>query len=1117
MYLFFNKWHHVPICQIKKVIRKMKLSIFFSIVSILCASAVTDSYSQIAKLSLNLKEVTVEEALDVIKQQSEYSFWYRSGEINLNRKVSVSVNEQNIYAVLNKVFADQEVSYFIDNNHVIIYKSPQSADGKTIQQEGRKVTGVVADDTGASMPGVNVVLKGTTIGVVTDIQGRYSINVPNSESILVFSFIGYESIEENAGGRQSINVTLSEITTELDEVVVIGYGTVKKRDLTGSVASVTSKDFAHQPVISSSQALLGRAAGVTVNTTMGAPGEGDKIRIRGNNSLNGSNAPLCVVDGYFGDINMVHPSDIQSVEVLKDASATAIYGSRGANGVIIITTKRGDQSKPKITITSNIGYSKLPESKKYDLLNAGEYAKFINEYDGLEYYTQAEIQAFERNGGTDWQDEIFQTGVIQDYQVSVAGGGNKVRYYLSGNYTDQTGIITNTDWSRYAFRANIDAELSKKFDLGVSMYAQKTNKLNAKFGEGRDKTTSSIWQSIIWSPTESIYEADGSYNTHDMYGSTGLNPVMLSNAPELRNINSSIKIIGDLKYKIIDGLTFNLIGTIGQSANEFRSFQPKTMTTDTKDNAEREYDTNVDWQINALLNYSKTFAGKHNVSAMLGFEESSYESNSFRAIAGDLALVSNTYYNLGLARSKNISSGYGNGALRSFFGRANYNYASKYFFTATYRADGTSRLSKENRFEYFPSMAIAWRASEEDFINDLGIFDNLKFRGSWGQTGSQAFGSYKTMSALGTTNFRFPPGETSNTAGYSVRTPGNEDLQWERTTQIDVGVDMSFFNSRLSLSLDYFIKNTDRLLTNKQLPKYAGGGSTLFNFGEVENKGFEANINYMLINRSDFQWNVNLNGFTMQNKVLNTGEQERLEGDTFASGVLSSSPFIIMKGEPIGSIFGYKYLGLWKTSEAAQAQEFGQNPGDSRYEDLDGNKEYGANDYQVIGHSAPKFSWGFNNTVFYKNFELNVMLQGVHGNDILNLTYATAGSVVDMSRTITLKEATNRWTPNNQDAEWAAKSTTSKTQMNSSQWIQDGSYVKLRNLSLSYYLSPEIIKIGGLKLSISVQNLFTITKYKGYDPEVSSVASSLAEISSGLDFGVYPTARTFTFGATLDF
>jgi TonB-linked SusC/RagA family outer membrane protein len=984
------------------------------------------------------------------------------------------------------------------------------------QQSG--IAGYVYDVAGEPIPGVNVIVKGTSNGTVTDLDGRFTLNVAAGTELEI-SYIGFETQIVKAAAN--LRIVLQEDTQRLEEVVVVGYGTSKKSDLTGAVTSVSAKAFLDQPASSVNSVLSGRAPGVQVRRSNGAPGQGSTIRIRGANSLLGNNDPLIVVDGNYGGLPNMY--DIESIEILKDASATAIYGSRGANGVILVKTKRGTQeTKPTVRIYSDVSINQV--TQRYDVMDAYDFAEYNNRI-GAYPFTSAELDRLKANGGTDWQDQVFRQGIAQTYKAVFSGGTKNVKYYVSPSYSKSTGIIQNTEAGGYGLSAKVDMDLSDRITVQLESGVSHSSSLNnTDMGQGGSKTSLPLLAALAWAPSEPVYNDDGSFHRLGISTGTLLNPLLMTTNRRTGYGNSGSG-IGNIRIKLIEGLVFDAKGSVSFGASGGRNFESLEYNG-VNPTADQSSGESLSWLVNAYLTYTRSFAGKHNLSLMAGFEETKSESQNFSATAIVLPLETVGWYNLGLAAPNiSVGSGYGNSAMRSFFGRFNYNYASRYYLTANYRADGSSKFKGDNQFGYFPSFSLAWRLSEEDFIKDLDLFQNLKLRGGWGVTGSQAVDTYATYTTLGGRGFYW--GDV-NYAGYYAQVGGNPNLKWESTKQVDLGFDLTTLDGRLEFAFDYYKKQTSDLLAPVSVPAYNGGDSeygrtnVISNVGSTENEGFEVNINYDVLRTKDFTYDVNLNGAVNRNKVIDIGDETMLYGRTYASGLTSVSPFVLISGQPIGTIWGLNYLGIWQENEAAEAAKFQQEPGDYKYEDLNGNNNYDSEDNQVIGNTNPKFTWGFNNHVNWKNFDLNVLIEGVHGRDVMNWSRMLGAHRIDFSQLITLSDGKNRWTPANPNAEFAKIGNTNRVAPLSSQFVEDGSYVKLRNISLAYRIPKNIISFANIKLSVSAQNLLCITKYKGYDPEISSTSDNssdngVADANSGMDWFAYPNPKSVSFGISLEY
>ncbi|MDR1102205.1 MAG: TonB-dependent receptor [Tannerella sp.] len=1068
--------------------------------------------SQNARVSLNKQQASLRDVLDEIEQQTDYLF-ISNTDISLERKVSVHVKNKPVREVLDRLFENSDLAYAMEGVNVIITRKAVSPETGAMQQPaGKRITGVVTDAAGEPIIGANIMEKGTTNGTVTDIDGKFTLGVAGNNAVLQISFIGYTAQEITVGNRLQFNVTLSEDSEMLEEVVVIGYGTVKKSDLTGSVSSVTSRDFLDQPASAVASVLSARAAGVTVAKTHGQPGGGVTIRVRGANSILGDNAPLIVVDGNYAD-QIPDMYDIANIEVLKDASATAIYGSRGANGVVLVTTNRGKDGKPTLKWYTDASFQQLP--KRYNLMDAYEFAEYNNSI-GNTTFTETELAGFKANGGIDWMNEVFRTGFVQNHKAVVTGGAKNVRYYVSPNWNKADGIIWNTSYGGYGLNAKVDMDLSNYITVQVESNINHIDQLNGGTAGGIGTTANPLMAAMLWAPTEQMFEEDGSYRRLGYGTGSVINP-RLSLTGEGRNYTNNGNATGNVKIRFMEGLTLDAKGAVAFGTGGSRSFNSKNRSGNQASASQSSYESKT-WLVNAYLTYAKKI-DVHDFSLMAGIEETKTVYESFYANANILPLEAVKWYNLGLAApSIGVGSSYSNSAIRSYFGRVAYNYDGRYYLTANYRADGASKFKGDNLFGYFPSFSVAWRLSEEGFMKNQDLFQNIKLRGGWGVTGSQAISSYATYSLMSQGSNGYA--SATQYPSFRPQSGGNASLKWETTRQTSAGIDLTTLNSRLSFSFDYYYKKTDDLLAPLTVPLYNGAGSVTANVGSLENKGVEFNVNYTIVENKDWFYDINLNASHNRSKVLDIGDQAFLYGSAFGDGIYIAQR--IMVGEQFGTFVGYKYLGIWQENEAEEARKFLQNPGDYKFEDLNGDYAYTSDDNQIIGCSSPSLTGGFNNHLSYKNLDFNVLFEGVYGRDLMNWTRASMVTRTYPS-TVTLHEATNTWTPQNPNAPYAkAGSATRNAQFVSTQFLEDGSYIKLRNVSLAYRVPKSVISFAKVRLSVSAQNLLTITKYKGYDPEVSAIGHSggsagNVDTSGGADWFTHPNPFTVSFGIGIEY
>jgi len=981
--------------------------------------------------------------------------------------------------------------------------------GSGLLAQSARVTGKVTDQDNAALPGVSILISGTSQGTVTDGEGNYAIQAPGNGT-LVFSFIGYESQTVEIGNRSVIDIKLAQGSRSLNEVVVVGYGTQKKTDVTGALSVVSTREFSQQPITRLDQVLQGRAAGVQVTQSNGAPGGDSKVRVRGANSVLGNNDPLYVIDGFVGaNYNLLNPNDIESLQVLKDAASTSIYGSRGANGVIIITTKKGSKGI-KVSYEGQGSVSNV--IKRFDILPAGEFAEIVNARAAATGsnapFTQAQIDDFKKNGGTDWQDLVYRNGSGQQHQVTVSGGNEKTSFLISGNYVNQKGIVNNSGFKRYVLRTNLSTQINKNLALRLNLSGAKTANHNTDGG-------GALIEALQWAPTTPAYGADGQPTFADPIGSVSRSPLDNLYDKSIDTERMNINAIGGLNYKLpINGLSLDLQYAINYLDAQNKNFNGKRLSNNNP-NATRYSADQVTLQNTNALNYNRTF-GNHSITAVAVLETQQFTDKNFTATANGLRFPQLGYDNIGGNSAATVNSGFSKWTLLSLLGRVNYAFKDKYLITAAIRRDGSSKFSKDNRNSVFPSVALGWRLSEEEFIKNLNVFSNLKLRGSWGKTGSQAINPYATLSPYNSTQVGF--NNTGVTAGVIQGNQGNKNLKWETTTQTDVGIEVEILNGRLHFEADYFNKSTTDLLLNVQLPNYAGGGTQPRNVGEIKNSGFEFAIGGTPVEKGKFSWETNLNLSTLKNEVVSLGGLPRLGTGTGAGGGMSiTNEFMLMPGQPLGSYWGLKYLGTFKPNEADIAAKQGRVPGDPHYEDVNGDNAITTDDFQIVGHAFPKLTGGWNNTFTYGGLTLNVFFQGAFGVDKLNYTRAGAMSGSGEARQFLLTEIRDYYRPGNEDSDIPAFTKTYQPFTQSSRFVENGSFVRLKNVSLAYNVPSSVFKDrANVRIFASATNLFTITQYSGPDPETSNVGSS-TDTAIGIDRGSYPNAKVYTVGLTLGF
>lgn len=1099
--------------EINKIPLVMKLSVFmlFCFVGFISAN---NSYAQETLLDITAQNKTVDAVLSEIEHQSEFTFFYNNKQVDVHRAVSVSANRENIFKVLNEIFKGTNVVYKVLDKSIILSDKAITAENAFLQQADH-VRGQVVTATGEPIIGANVIIQGTSTGTITDLDGNFSLEAKKGNVIKV-SYIGYTDKTVTVGNQSHLKIVLEEDTKALDEVVVIGYGTARKSDLTGALSQVTSESFAEQNVTRVDQALQGRAPGIQISNTVGAPGGDVRIRIRGTNSVLGDNSPLFVIDGFVGaDFNMLNPDDIKSIEVLKDASSTAIYGSRGANGVVLITTKSGGKDgKVKVNYSGNVSFSTI--LKNYDVLSAGEFAELANEQDDAmgvtkHTFTDTEVRDYYANGGFDYLDAIFHTAISNQHQLSIAGGTEKTQYRISGNYLNQQGIVRESDYKRYTVRANvitkINDRLSFRFNANGASSIGKNN-------QGRTGAGNPVVQALAWAPTTNPYDGEGGYVISDPVGSIKTNPLSMIYDTENIRERTFINLMAGARYEIIPGLSVDF-----QAGTDLGFYNNKSWSgsyaSNNSPSASKTTNKSVTLQTTTQLSYDKTIAKIHHINAVVAFETQKYDWESLNGSASNLKFAELKYDNLAQAGSVSAGSDYSMWALLSYLGRINYTLMDKYMFSFSVRRDGSSKFADGNKYSTFPSGAIAWNLGNEEFIKKLNIFSKLKLRASWGLTGSQAIEPYATLSNYNTSIY-YAFDTNGKTNGIQMGNPGNKDLKWETTEQKDFGIEFGFFDGRLNVELDYYIKDTRDLLLNKSVPYYMGGGSMTANVGNIRNKGFEMSVSADVISTKNWNWKSTFNFASVHNKVTSLGDETEIFSHPDVAGLNGQAEFVYRVGEPLGSFWGLKYLGPWQKSEAAEAAKYGCVPGDAHYEDLDGNHSIDGSDYQIIGNGMPKYSLGWNNTVTFKNFTLNAFFQGMFGASKINYTRCLHMMASRDARKATLAEAKERYIPGKQEDAWLpAWSPTSKWEPQSTLFMENANYLRMKNLSLAYDF--KIKKLADVRVSLNATNLFTITKYKGIDPESSNLGGGGSDIQQGIDYGAYPNSRTYTIGIDITF
>lgn len=994
------------------------------------------------------------------------------------------------------------------------------------------ITGKVTNESGEALIGVTVVIQGTSSGTATDVDGSFSLEAP-SDAVLEISYTGYGTETISLDGRTSLDITLGVNAEILDEVVVVGYGTVKKSDVTGSVSSIKSEDIQAFPVLNAGQALQGRAAGVVVQTQNGGePGASISIRVRGSSSLNASSDPLVVVDGFVGAA-FPQQNDIESIEILKDASATAIYGSRGSGGVILVTTKKGKTGKA--TVEFNSTFSSQETTNRLDLLDANEFARYQN----MIRANAGDTPYAQGSENTDWQDEIYRMGNTQNHQLAVSGGSDNVNYYISGTYFNQEGIVVNSAFEKIQFLANVDAKVGKRLKIGLNSIASRSQQDGVSTqSTGRDAIGSVngggddvVALAFRFAPDVGRFNDDGNFSQNTV-GDDIENPwaVATQITNETKTDNSRTNVYADLE--IVKGL--NLKSTLGYRTQNSTEgyFKPQTFLLSAGggflESIKRTRLLNENY-----LTYT-TAIGQGNLTATAGHSYQKSTTEGLEAGARGLLTDAFSFYNLeaGQIDQRFVDSRFSESEIESVFGRLNFDWANKYLLTATVRRDGASNFAANNKYAVFPSVAFGWKVSNEEFLVNNRTISNLKLRASYGLTGNQAIGPYESLAIYNVQ----APSEVGGAFGVELAREANPDLKWETSTQTNIGVDIGFLENRITLSADYYNIDTDDLLAIDRASNFYLGTTdldVLRNVGSINNNGIELSLTSNNINKNDFRWITTLNFARNRNEVVALSGGAEIIGSGAPGYFSGATTYILREGEPLGQFWGLDYQGVYQggaipEGTALAAVSFDENdnpiPGEPLFAEVadeEGNFDglIDDNDRQIIGDPNPDFTFGISNTFSYKNFDLNVFFQGAVGGDIYNLTAIQLYNGDSNGVTDVL----NSWSPENTDTDIPRAAVRGRER--SSRFVEDGSYVRLKNIALGYSLPNSLLEsvgISSVRLSISAQNLLTFTNYSGLDPEVSYFGSGGESrgddnVIIGHDFGNYPNLRSITMGLNLKF
>lgn len=987
------------------------------------------------------------------------------------------------------------------------------------QAQTSGISGTVISETGETLPGVNILVKGSSKGVVTDNNGAYTLDALRSEDVLVISFIGYTTIEEVVGQRSTIDIQLQPDLRTLSEVVVVGYGTQRKLETTGSIASIKSDVLTQMPVSNVAQGLQARVAGVQITQNSGAPGGNVSVRIRGTNSINGSSEPLYIIDGIQvsngGGINdvsplsTINPNDIESVDVLKDASATAIYGARGSNGVVLITTKRGSSGVTRVTLESYYGVQR--NTRQMDVLNAAEFAQLENDvYKNPNLFPDPATEG----EGVNWQDLIFRDAPIQSHQLSVTGGNDKTQLALSANYFEQDGVIINSAFKRYSLRLNLDHQISSKVKVGTSIMGSyninngiQTGSTNV--GDAAVVTGSVLGAAVGAPPNLKPYRDDGTiFPFGEQLGGRYRevsNPIGLASVLNETNISRVLaNVYGD--FSILKGLTYRASFNTDLQNNLRNFYSPIAIVAVGDRNPNSGSAQKMIENTNVLLHesiitYAKSIADKHSLKFTGVFATQSNNFSTHTVTANGFPNDVTTNEALQLALTVSTSSFRSKERLDSYMGRFNYGFRDKYFVDFTVRTDGSSKFGENHKYGFFPAASAAWRIIEENFMQNVSVVSDLKLRASYGLTGNAgAINPYRSLSLLATGNdYHLNHGLSK---GISPSGIANPDLRWERSVQANIGLDLSLFNNWVNITMDVYSKKTDDLLFDQALPFSSGYQFITNNLGGIDNKGFEIAADVRILD-GPLKWSVNANLSANRNRVTD------IDGGTTSERFMTT--YTLLKvGEPIGLFKTYVFDGIYQTGDPILPGSDGRLGG-HKVKDINGDGVITSADQQITGDPNPDFIYGFSSNLSYQNFDLSIFMSGTYGNDIYNVSRASFENPLGQRNN--LQGVANRWTPDNPSIEFVSPLQGGRLPI-SDRFVEDGSFLRCRNVTLGYTL-PQIKHISRARIYISANNLFTITKYSGFDPEVNTFAGSNTTI--GIDNLVYPSARSFIGGFQLTF
>lgn len=1102
--------------RFKQIFRIMRISTFLLMVCVFCSYA-GNAHSQNAKVSIRMNNVKLDKILNEIENQTDYLFIYNN-QVDINKITSVKVKNEAVAQVLDRILSGTGINYELEGTHIIL--TTEAIKDLHAQQQAKTVTGTVTDVSGEPIIGANIRIKGTTTGTITDIDGNFSIKA-EPQSVIEVSYIGYLTQETVINNQKSIRFLLKEDTKTLDEVVVIGYGVQKKADLTGSVANINTEKLNTQSNANIGQALQGKIAGVDIVSQGGAPGSGTRIMVRGIGTLNNA-SPLYIVDGmYMNSIDHINPNDIASIDVLKDASSAAIYGSRAANGVIIVTTKEGSntEGKPIIDLSVNLGISTA--SKFLDMLDAKGWAEvttIARQAIGKPALDMATDLA--NKPDNDWQDIMFRPALMQNYNLSVKGGGKYSTYYTGLGYFNQDGIVKGTNYQRYNIQSKNDYKRGI-FSAGTNLIISFSHD-KPLHQELRGGMIGTILQSV---PTLEKYDdtREGGYG--GTYGDVVNipHPLAIIDDNIMDRYNENVKIFANLyaQIELFKGLKYKLNLTPDFSFERYKNYLNKYdfgLATNSITQLTERQRRRRNILVENLLTFDRTF-GEHKISALAGY---TYQDSRFRHIQAYGEGLPQGLEEIDAATTNRSNEGNSwRSVLTSILGRVFYSYQNKYLFTATIRRDGSSKFGKNNRYGYFPSFSLGWNVAEEKFTENVHWLDQLKLRGGYGVLGNQEIDNYQYSSTI-TTGINYPDGNGGLLQGAFPKNFANPDIKWEETAMTNVGIDFMAFNNRLSLTADYYVKNTKDILLTVPIPISSGGANDpIRNAGKIRNNGFEFNLGWMDQPNPDISYGINLIGSFNKNKVIAMGsESGSIKGGSTNQNITTSET---KAGYPIGGYWLISTAGYFNSQEEVDAYakdgkkiQPAAEPGDIKFVDANNDGVINDDDRVFQGSPFPDFTFALNGNMRYKNFDLSIGLQGVLGNKIYNATRQTLEDVTKGSNF--LASCLDYWTPENKNAShprltWDDPNR--NTRAESDRYLENGSYLRLRSVQLGYTFPQTWFKgaIQHARVYINAENLFTITSYSGYSPDVNADNANYR----GFDNFIYPTNRTFMLGLNVTF